>query len=339
MFQKMTRFFKQKKTWWAELSPYLKKARECGKTLKPIAKAKNKISDSDILLFVTVKDELHRMNYFIDYYRNLGVKRFYIVDNGSSDGTLEFLSKQHDVTCYVTHQGYKDSNFGMHWLNYLLRKYGKGHWCITCDPDEFIVYPYMESRKLKDLISYLESIQQRSFFTVMLDMYSDKPISETYYTSGDSPLDACPYFDGTGYSKQYNHNYRNLFVQGGVRRRVFAKEQPETAPALNKVPLVKWKWNYVYISSMHMMLPRVLNRCVDDRIVTGALLHFKFINQLNDKVKTELEAKQHYNDSAEYKQYGDIINKKDILYDNQVSVKFSGWEDLRQRGIINVEGW
>lgn len=325
--------------WLSELIPFFIVFLSKRKEIELKGKYPKDLKKNDILLFSTMKNEGHRLEFFLDYYRKLGVNHFFIVDNGSTDNTADFLSTQPDVTHFYTEGSYKDSNFGMHWLNYLLSKYGCGHWCFTCDPDEFFVYPHMETRDLRDLTQYMESIKQDSFFTVMLDMYSDRPVAETYYEEGKDPLDFCPYFDGVGYTKQYSHFYRNLYVQGGVRRRVFSKNSPAQAPALNKVPLVKWKWNYVYISSMHMMLPRRLNRCVDERMVTGALLHFKFISQLDEKVKQEMVAKQHYNDSAEYKQYGNVINNKDVLYNKHVSVPFKGWKDLAKRGLINLGGW
>lgn len=331
--------FKRSLVWLREFWPYTKSALYYGRRLKQVQDNVATVKCSDILLFSTMKNEGHRLAYFLEYYRQLGVRHFFIVDNESTDGTMELLSNQKDVTIFYATDSYKDSNFGMHWLNFLLLKYGRGHWCFTCDPDEFFVYPHMESRDLGDLVSFLESIKQDSFFTVMLDMYSDKPVASTFYEEGTNPINACPYFDGYGYSKKYNHFYRNLYVQGGVRRRVFSKEKPGSAPALNKIPLVKWKWNYVYISSMHMMLPRRLNRCVDERMVTGALLHYKFISQLDEKVKQELVSKQHYNDSAEYKQYGAVIDKKDVLYDDNISVPFTGWKDLAKRGLLNLGGW
>ncbi|WP_110710254.1 glycosyltransferase family 2 protein [Salinicola sp. CR57] len=335
----MIKFLKHQKRWLSELLPIMFDAYRFGKAMRKKTDNAARISSNDVLLFVTMKNEVHRLEYFFKYYRELGVKHFFVVDNGSDDGTAEFLAKQEDVTSFYTEDSYKDSNFGMHWLNYLLFKYGRGHWCLTCDPDEFLVYPYMDTRSLQDLTSHLDSLDQDSFFTVMLDMYSSKPVSESHYAAGSDPLLTCPFYDSVGYSKQYNHSYRNLFVQGGVRRRVFAKDHPEAAPALNKVPLVKWAWNYVYVSSMHMMLPRRLNRCVDEKKTTGALLHFKFIGQLNDKVKHELLAKQHYNNSAEYKQYGAVIDKKELLYEEGVSVKYTGWKDIVRRGLANLGGW
>lgn len=317
----------------------LEKAQQCADDLIVCVDNTQFIKDSDLLLFSTMKNEGHRLEYFFEYYRSLGISHFFIVDNGSSDNTKNILESRSDVSYWYTEASYKESNFGMHWLNLLLFKYGVEHWCVTCDPDEFIVYPHIETRDLVDLTQYMDSIKQGSFFTTMLDMYSDKPVNQTDYTPGTDPLEVCKYFDGYGYSKSYNPDITNLFVQGGVRKRVFSRNNPSSSPALNKVPLVKWKKHYAYISSMHMLLPRKLNRCIDERMVTGALLHFKFISQLDDKVKEEMVAKQHYNDSAEYKQYGDVINSQGMLYNSGVSIPFTGWQDLARRGLLNTGGW
>ncbi|SJK83792.1 uncharacterized protein HELO_2397H [Halomonas elongata DSM 2581] len=339
MLQGVSSWIRHKYRWGAELYPFFRSAFHYGRRMSLEQDNTSSIQKGEILLFSTMKNEGHRLEFFLDYYRKMGVSHFFLVDNNSDDDTAEILSRHSDVTRFLAKDGYKETNFGMHWLNYLLFKYGRGHWCMTCDPDEFLVYPHCNTRDLKDLTSYLESIRQDSFFTVMIDMYGEGPVSETWYEPGSDPLGACPYFDQSGYSKQYNHDMRNLFVQGGVRRRVFAKEAPASAPALNKVPLVKWKWNYAYVSSMHMALPRRLNQCIDERKVTGGILHFKFISQLNDKVKQEMVAKQHYNDSAEYKQYGRVIDNRDLLFHPQVSTRYESWETLEHLGLINKGEW
>ncbi len=37
---------------------------------------------------------------------------------------------------------------------------------------------------------------------------------------------------------------------------MFFQDNPEEAPALNKIPLVKWSKKYAYVDSTHMLLPR-----------------------------------------------------------------------------------
>ncbi len=294
-----------------------------------------KINKNDIILFSTMKNETFRLPYFLKYYRELGVKHFIFVDNNSDDGMMDQLQNDEDVTIFFTDSSYKDSNFGMHWLNYLLRKYGTGHWCVTCDPDEFLVYPYNDTRDLHDLTSYLDASSERSFFTVMSDMYGEKSIEETLYESGDSPLNVCPYFDKKGYSEQHDHFYRNIFVQGGVRSRVFSSDDPSEAPALNKLPLIKWRRYDAYVLSTHMAIPQVLNEVVKPHHTTGALLHFKFLDKFVEKVETELAAKQHWNDSGEYIKYHDAIKNDTFLYDKSFSEKYTDWISLEKHGLIN----
>ena len=47
---------------------------------------------------VTVRNEIVRLPYFLDYYRRLGAGHFLVVDNGSDDGTHEYLADQPDVS-------------------------------------------------------------------------------------------------------------------------------------------------------------------------------------------------------------------------------------------------
>lgn len=297
------------------------------------------ITDTDIILFSVMKNESHRLDYFIDYYRNLGVNHFIFVDNGSTDGFNNIVSQYSDISVFYTNASYKQSNFGMHWLNFLLRKYGSGHWCITCDPDEFLVYPKVGDRNLRDLTEYLSSRNQLSLFTPMIDMYSKKAIGSACCNPGQNPLEVCQYFDKYGYVKRYQESFRNIWCQGGVRRRVFYSEDPGSSPAINKYTLIQWKWYFAYVQSMHMAIPRRLNEMIGPRFTSGALLHFKFISALKEKVQDELEQKQHYNNSSEYIKYHDCINRELGFYNDLISVEYRSWKDLTRLGLMNRGEW
>ncbi len=89
-----------------------------------------------------------------------------------------------------------------------------------------------------------------------------------------------------------NPRFGNLWIQGGPRARVFFPDDPERAPALNKIPLVKWDRRYAYVSSTHMLLPRGLNLVYDEwggEKASGMLLHTKFLDTFTDKAEEELE--------------------------------------------------
>jgi len=295
------------------------------------------INTRDVILFCTLRNEAHRITFFLDYYRQLGINHFIFVDNGSDDNFLELVADCEDVTVYYTEASYKDSNFGMYWLNYLLRKYGSGHWCLTCDPDEFFVYPKMEALKLSDLTHYLDQNHRPSFFTLMVDMYGKGKLSESNYTPGTNPVEVNPYFDMLGYHFHENGNYNSMWAQGGVRMRTMFRNNPIEAPAINKTPLIKWKWYYAYISSMHMAIPRRLNGGYRNDL-TGALLHFKFIASFEEKIAEEMQRGQHYGDSAEYIRYQQFL-KDSQNYCDVSSVQYEGWQQLMKLGLVKAKEW
>jgi len=92
----------------------------------------------------------------LQYYRALKVSHFLFVDNGSDDGTAEFLQSQPDVSLWRTDESYRLSRFGMDWLGWLQMRFGHGHWCLTVDADELLIYPQHDTRDLSALTQWLE---------------------------------------------------------------------------------------------------------------------------------------------------------------------------------------
>ena len=205
------------------------------------------IHPGSILSFSTIRNELTRLPYFLKYYRDLGVNHFIFVDNDSDDGGREYLAEQPDVSLWTTPKSYKKAHFGTDWLNRLLRRYAHGHWSLVVDVDEFLVYPFCDSRPLSALTDWLDTSDVRSFGTMLLDMYPNGPIDRQRYQPGQNPMDIAGWFDSGNYMISRNDTYRNLWIQGGPRARMFFADNPEKAPALNKVPLVKWHRKYVYM--------------------------------------------------------------------------------------------
>jgi hypothetical protein len=137
----------------------LRKSRE----LTSVQDNTSAIRPGDILLFSTFRDEGIRLPYFLKYYRDRGVGHFLFVDNDSSDGTRELLAGQPDISVWHTGHSYKSSRFGTDWMNYLLRRYGHDHWTLTVDPDEFLVYPFCDTRPLQALTDWLGASSIKSF--------------------------------------------------------------------------------------------------------------------------------------------------------------------------------
>ncbi|MEJ6396535.1 glycosyltransferase family 2 protein [Yoonia sp. 208BN28-4] len=324
----------QRKRWQVRA---MRKRRE----LTPVQDRTNQIRPGDVLLFCTFRNEEVRLHYFLQYYRNLGVNHFLFVDNDSSDGGREFAASQPDVSIWTTAASYKDARFGVDWLTWLQRRYGDKHWCLTVDPDEFFVYPFCDTRSVRALTDWLDSSNIRSFGAVMLDMYPKGPINDTPYERNTDPMDIAAWFDAGNYTISRNPRYRNLWIQGGPRARVFFPNQPKKAPALNKIPLVKWDKRFAYVSSTHMLLPRGLNLVYDDmggEKASGALLHTKFLNTFAVKAQEELARGEHYAESDEYKAYVEGIKDNPDLW-CKWSEKYINWRQLEILGIMSKGNW
>jgi hypothetical protein len=298
------------------------------------------VREKDLLAVIVLRNEAARIPFFLRYYRRLGVDHFLFIDNDSTDDLMLVLSGQKDCSVWHTTGSYKESRYGIHWANHLLRKHGSGHWCLTLDPDEFLVYPHMDSRNLRELTDFLDQEGKDSFFTIMLDMYGKGTVDDAIYQPDQDPLEVCSWFDPTGFYQDRRPNYGEWWIRGGVRRRVYFPEQPWNAPALNKTVLVKWKRYYSYIASAHIVWPNRLNRphFHDSLAPTGCLLHFKYLSLFREKVEEEMERKEHYAGSREYVRYLEGLNAKQILW-SPGSAEFEGWRQCVDLGLMNTGRW
>ena len=299
------------------------------------------IRPNDILCFATVRNELVRLPYFLKYYRALGVSHFLVVDNGSDDGSAEFLASQPDVSVWRTSKSYKSARFGADWMNWLLARHGSGHWTLTVDVDEFLVYPFCDTRPIRALTDWLDASSVRAFGAMMVDMYPKGPIDQQRYRSGQDPMEIACWFDSGNYTIKKNPRFRNLWIQGGPRARAFFADQPHKAPALNKIPLVKWHRSFVFVSSTHMLLPRGLNIVYDEwggEKTCGCLLHAKFLDLMIDKTAEEATRLKHYSSSAEYQSYNTRLMEKPNLW-CAWSEKYINWRQLEILGLMSKGNW
>jgi len=299
------------------------------------------IRKGDILVFSTFRNEDVRLPHFLKYYRDLGVNHFVMVDNASDDGGRDYLAAQPDVSLWTTPASYKRARFGVDWLNWLQRRHGDGHWCLVVDPDELLVYPFCDTRPLRALTDWLDASSIKSFGAMLLDMYPKGPLDQTPYTRADDPLSIACWFDAGNYAISRNHRFGNLWIQGGPRSRMFFADQPWRAPALNKIPLVKWDSSYTYVSSTHMLLPRGLNLVYDEwggEKASGVLLHTKFLDTFTVKAAEELTRRQHYAASHEYRAYAARLRDNPDLW-CKWSEKYINWRQLEILGLMSKGNW
>jgi hypothetical protein len=294
-----------------------------------------------ILCFSTMRNELPRLPEFLAHYRGLGIGHFLIVDNASTDGTTDCLLAQPDVSLWRTGASYRDSRFGMDWLGFLLARHGHGHWCLTVDADEILIYPDWQNRDLTLLTSHLDRNRISGMGALMLDLYPSGLLGQT-----DAPRDApltqrLSWFDAGPYRCEIQRPKQNRWVQGGVRERMFFAGEPWRSPTLNKLPLLRWHRSHVYVNSTHSLLPAHLNGLYDgpgNPRLSGVLLHGKFLPEILIRSHEELKRRQHFHDPDAFADYHRALTRMPGLW-CESSVRYENWQQLVDLRLMGAGKW
>lgn len=79
---------------------------------KPLARIDSNDIDvgvKDVLLFAKLRNEALRLPHFINYYKNLGVNRFFFVDNNSDDNSREIILDEPSAYLFYTEENFKNN--------------------------------------------------------------------------------------------------------------------------------------------------------------------------------------------------------------------------------------
>lgn len=291
----------------------------------------------EIRCFACLRNEALRLPFFLEHHRKLGVDRFFIIDNYSNDGSREFLLSQPDCHTFHCEGNYFAENVTPPaWTNRHLNLFGDGHWCLTVDPDELLVYPHYEHVSLREFCAFLDRTGADALFVRMLDMYAKGAITRNRYKAGQSFLQGSPYFDSDpGWIKPLQGHHPPIQIFGGVRERVFWRGRYKRGlpPCLSKVPLAKWRKGKRYVASMHLISHANLSE------VTGALLHFKFLTgflkTMTEQVTEHAEVRE--KGLEEHGSYVEALRKDpNLTLWNEASVRYRGSQQLVQLGLIKT---
>ncbi len=299
------------------------------------------IPKDGVLLFSVMRNEATRLPFFLEFYRRAGVRHFIFVDNDSDDGSAEILAEQPDCSVWRTEASYRQSRFGLDWITWLQMRYGHNRWCLLADVDELLVYAQDDTSDLTALTRKLEIAGRRGFGALMLDLYSKEPVGATQYHAGDDPRQVLTHFDAGPYRSARQEPKGNLWVQGGMRERVFFADAQARSPTLNKIPLIKWHRAYAWVNSCHALLPRPLNDIYDGPgggSPSGALLHMKFLPEIVSKSETERARGQHFHSPEIFESYYRAIEANPVLW-YASSKRYRGPDQLAELGLISSGDW
>jgi len=151
-----------------------------------------------IPLFAKFKNEEVRLPEFLEYYRNLGVSHFFMIDNMSSDGALEYLIRQEDVYVWQASGSLEANHHCTPWINALIDKFSPSHWCVSADVDEYLTFSGSESgNSLRNLIYDMEQHGEEILPAYMLDMFPDNVSGIRMLEGREKLQDTHPWFDNT----------------------------------------------------------------------------------------------------------------------------------------------
>ncbi|HUS21603.1 MAG TPA: glycosyltransferase family 2 protein [Aeromicrobium sp.] len=304
--------------------------------LEQITQGPIELAHDQIVAVVVARNERSRLEFLLQHHRWLGVDRFLFVDNGSDDGSVEYLVGEPDTIVWRTTGSFLRSNEGVAWTDLVLRRHAPPQWCLVLDADELFIYPRFEHRALRALCAELDRHGATCYQAIELDMYGGGPLSEGLYRAGQDPLEVFPYFDSVYYRLRipFDGPRRNMTnFWGGVRARIFGGDLG--GYLLNKVPLFRYAPGEILMSGQHW-LSRPTGEIASGR---GALMHFKYTAQFARTVHEEVARKEHAHRAAVYEQYARAldIDPDPIFFGASHSTRYRSSGQLVELGVM-LEG-
>ena len=222
------------------------------------------LEDASVVAWSIVKDELDLLPAFLDHHRLLGIRHFIFHDDGSTDGTLEYLLEQQD--CMVLKSDFKygdpiNDRRGVNLLRWAIpRLFLQGRWGFQLDVDEFAILPMTANFNLPFFCHIMDEAHIDCCWANLVDTYpanfSDLLVP---FQPASNLFALCNRFDHGPYLSLFcdSQESTNVFprtIYGGVRERLFrdfgllkSSAKPSagvslfaSSPRIFKVPLVKW---------------------------------------------------------------------------------------------------
>lgn len=273
-----------------------------------------------VTVFCQLRNEASLIRAFMQHYRGLGVERFTMVDNGSDDGTLEFLAEQPDVELFSTREDFRRARAGNQWMNPLIgRPEFSATLCIRVDADEHLVFPGYETQTLEDVWRFMQREGADAIAGRMIDMFPER-FSDLEGTDGG--IELCRYFDpeSTALPMIVCPYFRHT---GGVRTRLLGGK----FQSIGKVSGIRGGGRVEYLSASHSCSPARVSS------LSIALLHYKFYPGFLQKVERILTEKQHAMASQEYAHYRSFASRMDERLPSAESLVYAGSASLVDTGI------
>jgi hypothetical protein len=323
------------------------------------------IRDVKVSLYAIVRDEIFFVPAFFDHYRRLGVQQFIILDDGSTDGTLEYLEKQKDCVVLASRFRYgqlinfrgadgrrKLTRAGPLLKSAIPKKFLSNRYALYADADEFLILP----KGVESVASVFDYLARRKVPCVAASLIDFFPRSvrdlkcEIAVSSFEDLIHAYPCFDAGPLIKlhpgrQPRHTRvsasTRLFSQCGIKDPpgylnwlpawvIDALPLPAPRTAWVKTPIVHWQ-DDLRLNGSHKA-----NRPPPADLLL-AIAHFKFTGDFSRRVAAAMREKCHARGSQKYFNYHRLLQRLEVGSNSLMGPAtriFQGAESLEGTGLM-----
>ncbi len=253
--------------------------------------------------------ELH-IEQFVEHHLELGAKQIFLLDNGSTDESLELARRYDEVTLLQCLLPYK--HFKYEFRRFLLRQCAKNCWGILAGIDERFCHPYEDYIGMSSFLKYLNYHNYSAVMGQMLDLFPAGPTTSWPSNGRELVQQSCWYelesLRRTKLKKRRQGKEANklLFtISGGIRASGF---KMDNRPNLTKYPLL---FSDGTVQPSESSSHRIRGGRIAD--VTCLLKHYKFHRNFESQCRQIVEEKSYFKNSLEYQQYLKALNEQDGL--------------------------
>ena len=306
-------------------------ARALIENLKPV-RLRGALAAGEVGLICVLRNEAARLPLFFEHYKKLGVDRFFMVDNASSDGSAELLIAEPLADVFHAESSFYESYFGLHWYNGIAHAYCRDNWILMADADELLVFDGMEAHDIKDFGRWLERRGTDRVYAPMIDLYTSGAIGSRRRTIAEVVANDS-WFDTKGYRvERYPSGW---ILVGGPRERLFNTEERQQPHWISKYPFFRMTDETVLFDN-HFVWPW-------DREYRGpeaAFLHLKILDDFMERCAINEQENEHAYNSNAYR----IINRRIEELSALVAVdadsrRYEGPSSLIRNGLLLPIDW